>query len=56
MSAQEWVGMATTFSDHQRMGPQRLATLQQQLMTAIEKLGGTVRTRGGTCVRLVRRT
>jgi SAM-dependent methyltransferase len=55
LSAQEWVGMATTFSDHQRLGPQRLATLQQQLMAAIEKLGGIVYTRGGTYVRLVKR-
>ena len=56
LSAHEWVGMATTFSDHQRLGPQRLATLQEELCAAIDRLGGTVRTHGGTYVRLVRRT
>jgi SAM-dependent methyltransferase len=55
LGADEWIGMVTTFSDHQRLRPERLAELQQELRTAIETLGGTVHARGGTYVRLVRR-
>jgi hypothetical protein len=53
--ASEWVGMVTTFIDHQRLRPERLTELQQALGAAIEALGGTVDARGGTYVRLVRR-
>lgn len=55
LRASEWVGMVTTFSDHQRLGPESLTKLQQALGAAIEALGGTVDARGGTYVRLVRR-
>lgn len=46
LSADEWVGMVATFSDHQRLGPERLTALQQALGAAIETLGGTVHARG----------
>jgi hypothetical protein len=55
LSTEEWVGMVTTFSDHQRLGPARLIALQRAIGAAIETLGGTVRTRGGTYVGLNRR-
>jgi hypothetical protein len=55
LTADEWVGMVTTFSDHQRMGPERLTALRQALRAAIERLGGAVYARGGTYVRLARR-
>jgi SAM-dependent methyltransferase len=55
LSADEWVGMVTTFSDHQRLGRVRLTALQLALGTAIETLGGVVHVRGGTYLRLARR-
>lgn len=55
LSAGEWVGMVTTFSDHQRLGPERLAALQRALGAALEAVGGAVHARGGTYVRLARR-
>lgn len=55
LSAGEWVAMASTFSDHQRMEPQRLARLQAALAEAIAALGGAVGVRGGTFVLLARR-
>jgi len=55
VTADEWVGMVTTFSDHQRLAPERLRALEQALWIAIETLGGTVHTRGGTYLRLARR-
>jgi SAM-dependent methyltransferase len=55
LSAEEWVGMMSTFSDHQRLGPERLAALQDGLRAAIEALGGSVHARGGSFLRLVRR-
>jgi hypothetical protein len=51
----EWVALVTTFSDHQRLEPQRLGALQRALADAIEDLGGAVHVRGGTYVLLVRR-
>jgi hypothetical protein len=48
--------MVTTFSDHQRLPPDRLAALQQALADAIAALGGTIHARCGTYVRLARRT
>jgi len=55
LTAEEWVGMVSTFSDHQRMGPERLTALEQALRAVIETLGGTVHARGGTYLRLARR-
>ena len=34
LSTEEWVGMVTTFSDHQRLGRERLTTLQHALTSA----------------------
>lgn len=55
LTTDEWVGMVTTFSDHQRMGPERLAALRQALRAAVERLGGTVHAHGGTYLLLARR-
>lgn len=55
LTADEWVGMVSTFSDHQRMAPERLASLHAALRTAIAKAGGEVHTRGGTYLMLARR-
>lgn len=55
LTADEWIGMVSTFSDHQRLGEGRLAALQDALGRAIEAVGGTVRTRGGTYGNLTRR-
>jgi SAM-dependent methyltransferase len=55
LTAEEWVNMVSTFSDHQRMEPEQLSALRQALRTVIEKLGGTVHARGGTYLLLARR-
>ncbi|MDT7725095.1 MAG: hypothetical protein QOI21_1671 [Actinomycetota bacterium] len=52
LSADEWIGMAATFSDHQRLAPESLATLKEALHETIETLGGTVHDHGGTYVKL----
>ncbi|MFD0731421.1 class I SAM-dependent methyltransferase [Planotetraspora mira] len=54
-SADEWVGLVATYSDHQRLGPERLTVLQRALHAAIENLGGIVRSHGETHVLLARR-
>jgi SAM-dependent methyltransferase len=55
LTAAEWVDMVTTFSDHQRMGAERLTALRQALRAAIETSGATVHARGGTFLMLARR-
>jgi SAM-dependent methyltransferase len=55
VTAEEWVGMVTTFSDHQRLGAGPLAGLQQAIRDAIETVGGSVTTSGGTYVLLAHR-
>ncbi|MER5872372.1 class I SAM-dependent methyltransferase [Streptomyces sp. NPDC002044] len=55
LTAEEWAGLVTTFSDHQQMEPERLAALLDALRAEIERLGGTVRTRSRTFVQLARR-
>jgi SAM-dependent methyltransferase len=55
LSADEWVGQARTFSDHQRLDPGRLRTVLRALGDTIEALGGTVHAHGGTYVVLARR-
>jgi SAM-dependent methyltransferase len=54
-SADKWVGLAATISDHQRLGPERLATLLQMLHTTIEELGGTVHSHHETYALLAHR-
>jgi SAM-dependent methyltransferase len=56
LSADEWVRMVSTFSDHQCLGPERLTELQRELGAAIQAVGGTVHVRGGTYLRLSQRT
>ncbi|HEX4099311.1 MAG: class I SAM-dependent methyltransferase [Pseudonocardiaceae bacterium] len=55
LSADEWVGQAATFSDHQRLEPESLGTLARALHATIETLGGTVDAHGRTYVVLARR-
>ena len=55
LSADEWVGLAATVSDHQRLGHERLAALLQALHATIQTLGGTVHVHGETPVLLARR-
>jgi len=50
LSANEWVAMLATFSDHQRLGKDRLPRLQDALRAAIDRSGGTVRSLCGTYV------
>jgi hypothetical protein len=44
-----------TYSDHQRLGGERLAALQRELHEEIERLGGSVVAHSGTHVRFARR-
>jgi len=46
----EWAGMVGTFSDHQRLGPARLAALQHALRRIVQQHGGTVEACCGTYV------
>lgn len=48
MSTDEWLGLAATISDHQRLGPERLQTLLQSLRTAIDEFGGAVHSHNET--------
>ncbi len=55
LSADEWVGMASTFSDHQRLGPERLARLGRAVRATIDAHGGTVRAQCRTLAVFARR-
>jgi len=50
LSADEWVGLVATFSDHQRLGEKRLTVLQRALRETIATLDGTVNAHGETYV------
>jgi SAM-dependent methyltransferase len=56
LSADDWVTMLETFSDHQQLGQERMQQLQDTLREAIDAFGGTVRSVCGTYVWLSRRT
>jgi hypothetical protein len=51
----EWLGLAATISDHQRLGRERLQALLQALRIAIDELGGTVQSHNETYALLNRR-
>jgi len=55
LAAREWAELMATVSDHQRLGPERLAALHRGVRLAIEALGGVVHSRGETYTRLARR-
>jgi SAM-dependent methyltransferase len=55
LTADEWVGLVATFSDHQRLGSQRLTALRQALHETIRGFGGVVHSHCGTYLRLARR-
>ena len=48
--AADWTGMLGTFSDHQRLGRERLTVLQQALCRIIDRQGGVIAAQGGTYV------
>jgi hypothetical protein len=48
MSAEEWVGMISTFGDHVRLTSDEFTNLARTLERAIWDFGGTVQARGGT--------
>jgi SAM-dependent methyltransferase len=48
--ARDWPGMLGTFSDHQRLGEERLTGLQQAVRRIIDRHGGQIAARGGTYV------
>jgi SAM-dependent methyltransferase len=55
LTADAWVALVTTFSDHQRLEPERLAAVQQALRTTIKTFGGTIQVHCATHVRVARR-
>jgi len=55
VSTDQWVGLAATISDHQRLGPERLEALLRSLRTAIDGLGGSLRTHNETYALVNRR-
>jgi SAM-dependent methyltransferase len=55
LTADEWVGRASTYSNHQRLEPARLAALQQALRNTINNLGGIVHLSAGIQVEQARR-
>ena len=50
LSGEDWVAMLATFSDHRRLGHDRLLGLQDALRDAISARGGTVQSTCGTYV------
>ncbi len=55
MSAEEWIGLISTFGDHIRLTVEQFANLAERLEHAIAECGGTVQVRGGTYLFLARR-
>ncbi len=55
LTADGWVSLLATVSDHQRLEPGRLSALQQGIRETIEGLGGSVHARCGTYLWLARR-
>lgn len=56
MSAEEWIGLLSTFGDHIRLPVKQFADLAEHLERAIADCGGTVRARGGTYLILASRS
>jgi hypothetical protein len=56
VSADDWVAMLATFSDHQRLGRARLTRLQDALGSVIMNAGGVVQSTCGTYVWSARRS
>ena len=54
LSVDEWVGLAATISDHQRLGHARLQALLRALHAMIQTLGGSVLSHNETHVLLAR--
>ena len=55
MSAQDWVGLLATFSDHRALAPHQLTNLQAALCEAFEDLGGSVTVSHGMHAAFARR-
>jgi len=56
MSAEEWIGLISTFSDHNGLSVDQFRDLAEHLEQAIAEHGGTVRARGGTYLLLASRS
>jgi SAM-dependent methyltransferase len=55
LSADEWVGLAATISDHQRLGDERLRVLLRAVRRAVDELGGVIHSHNETYALLNRR-
>jgi SAM-dependent methyltransferase len=55
LTGDDWTRLLGTYSTHQRLGPERLAALQQGLREAIASLGGTVHSHGEAFLLLAHR-
>lgn len=55
LTAEQWVAMVCTYSDHQRLGVELLGVVCAGLSEAIEEHGGSVRVRFGTFMKRARR-
>ncbi|HEX5146647.1 MAG TPA: hypothetical protein VFV85_06465, partial [Conexibacter sp.] len=42
LSAEQWAGVAFTYSDHRALGPERVDALRSALLAAVERHGGVV--------------
>ncbi|HWE88582.1 MAG TPA: class I SAM-dependent methyltransferase, partial [Pseudonocardiaceae bacterium] len=55
LSADHWVAMVSTFSDHRQLAPDRLAVLQRESRATIESFGGAVPARHAAFAQFARR-
>lgn len=55
LSADDWLGLVSTFSDHQRLDPEQLAALTRELRATIEAAGGRLHARLETIALFTRR-
>jgi len=56
VSAEEWIGLISTFGDHNRLPVEQFLDLAERLERAIAECGGSVQVRGGTLLLLATRS
>jgi SAM-dependent methyltransferase len=56
LTADQWTRRIATFSDHQQLGPKRLAELQDRVARVFGQFGGSVRAQNGTLCLLAQRS